>query len=618
MNERTPVVKRALGFDSSSLVEYRANMAWRVWTIVVALAGLLVGGAARAADPPPPPPAPWRGSVLPEQWRAGVPPSPALMVPVPVTRDEETDHVSLKEVIGLALENNPGIAAQRLEPARQEEGILNAQSEYDPTLSGQTSYGRAETPNTSVLSGSLTSVTEDRYANFHLFKMFRSGTQVNLDSLNDRFDQNSQFNQLRPQYKPDLNFSLVQPLLQNFGWDFSYLIVRVAEQTADAAVYTYEANVANFVQQVIQAYWAVVGAREQVDVARDAKALADQTTEENRARVRVGLLAPVSILEAQADAAARESDLVAAEDVLAVARQTLAQIVYYRPANTFVPRSLEPSETVEPEQVTVDLDESLNTALAGRPEIAASAHGVQAQQLNEKIAGNALLPQLNLVGSYGVNGLSGTNRPAIGLATTPTFSLTPLPNARCTSLAPNQGYLCNVVTTSAPSPFAGPVGNAYNRMLSNDFSSYTFGLQLNVPIANASADSQYTASRIATSEAELNHRELLSNITLEVRQAVANLLSTRQLLGTTRVARELAAENLRNQEKRHEVGMATTHDLLDYQSRLSTARAAEVQAKIGYANSVAAWLRAQGLLLPHYQIVVQHPGKRSVPWFARF
>src|SRR5690242_18987052 len=110
--------------------------------------------------------------------------------------------------------------------------------------------------------------------------------------------------------------------------------------------------------------------------------------------------------------------------------------------------------------------------------------------------------------------------------------------------------------------------------------AYAFGLQLSVPLSNAYAESQYTASRIARSEAELNHRQLLSNVTLEVRQALANLGSSRKRIDTTRVARELAQENLRNQEKRHEVGMATTKDLLDFQSRLTSSRSAEVQAKI--------------------------------------
>jgi len=591
-------------------------VSWSRWLLALVLSTIVATRA--ASEPPAAPPEPaWRGAVLPEQWRPGVAESAAVRVPTPITRDEAVERVTLKEAIGLALQNNPGIAAQRLEPTRQAEGILQAQAQYDPSLSGELDYSRAVTPNASVLGGTLTSVVEDRYANLHLFKLLRSGTQIMIDSLNDRFDSNSRFIQLRPQYKPQLNFSLVQPLLQSFGWDFSYLVVRVAERTADAAVYQYEANLANFLEQVIDAYWAVVGARENVEVDREAKQLADRTVDENQARVRVGLLPPVSVLEAQADAASRQSDLIAAENRLAVARQTLAQLVYYRPADTFVPRTLEPSETAEPEEVSVDLDETLTVALAARPEIQASARGVTVQQLNEKIAGNALLPVLNMVGSYGVNGLSGTNRAAVFGSTT-TFSLTPIAGARCVSLAPNQGFLCTVPGLTPPSPFAGSASEAYDRMASNDFSAYSFGLRFQVPLSNALARSQYTASRIARSEAELNHRQLLSNVTLEVRQAVADLVSSRQRIDTTRVARELAEENLRNQQKRHEVGMATTKDLLDFQTRLTTARGAEVQAKIDYAIAVARWRRARGQLLAYYQVVVEHPGRHSAPWFARF
>ena len=368
----------------------------------------VLGGRGQAENPPPP--TPWRGAVLPSQWQRGIPPSAAIAVPQPITRDVKVEPVSLKDAIALALENNPGIAAQRLEPTRQVEGILQAQAEFDPTLAGELTYGRAETPNASVLAGSITSVVEDRSANLHLLKLFRSGTQVTLDSLNDRLDVNSSFNTLRPQYRTGLNFSLVQPLLRNFGWDFTYLVVRIAEQTADAAVYQYTANLANFVELVIEAYWNVVGARENVEVERESKGLADRTVEENESRVRVGLLPPVAVLEAQADAKSRESDLIAAENVLAVARQNLAQLVFYRPDGTFVPRTLEPNEAAAPEDLTVDVDETLATALAERPEIEASARGITVQQLNEKINGNALLPRLDVVGSYGVNGLSGVNR----------------------------------------------------------------------------------------------------------------------------------------------------------------------------------------------------------------
>ena len=76
--------------------------------------------------------------------------------------------------------------------------------------------------------------------------------------------------QLSPQYSPELRFSVVQPLLRDFGWDFSYMIVRVAQNYADAALYQYEADLADFVLAVVDAYWNLVGARQNVEVQKES------------------------------------------------------------------------------------------------------------------------------------------------------------------------------------------------------------------------------------------------------------------------------------------------------------------------------------------------------------
>ncbi|MGH7893276.1 MAG: TolC family protein [Candidatus Binatia bacterium] len=591
-----------------------------------ALVALVVLGAALVTraeqpEPAPPPSGPsWRGAVWLDQWR-GIPRSPALDVPAPITRDEEVQRVTLKEAIAIALENNPNIAAKRLDPARLGTRVLEAQSSFDPTLASEIGGNHQITPNANALSDRATSVIDDRYANFHLSKLLRSSTQLQFDFLNDRLDNNASYISLRPQYKPELRFSVVQPLLRDFGWDFSYLVVRVAERTADSAVYLYEADLADFVERVIRAYWRVVGARESVEATLEAKQLADRTVVENEARVRVGLFAPVAVLEAQADAARRDDNLITARNELDVARQQLAQLCFFRPANTFVPRTLEPAEEATPEDIRADVDQTLAIALVDRPEIHASALGVEARQINERVAGNGLLPRLDVVGGYGVNGLSGTGQIATATFISAVDVSTVDAATRCQLLGPGI-YQCT--RALAPPPLAGSRTDAYGSrgrdggLLSGDFNAYTFGLRITVPLDNALAKSAHTRSQIELDQAELNHRGLLSQITLDVRQAVADVTTSRQRIDTARVATKLAEENLRNQEKRHEVGMATTKDLLDFQTRLTEARLAEVQAKFAHNIAVAAWRRAQGRLLAHYSIVVEHPGTRKTPWFARF
>jgi len=574
-------------------------------------------------NPPPSPPTPPRFTVLPEQWQREIPPSPALDVPRPITHDGETQRVTLQEAIGLALENNPGIAARRLEPTRVEQDVLGTQAQFDPVLGSQLNYNQSITPNASSLAGTRTADVNQRTVDVNMQKLFRTGTRFVLDYNWERLANNAQFVQLFPQYTPELGFSLVQPLLRDFGWDFSYLVVRVAERTAEAAFFQYEADLADFVKQVIDAYFAVMGARANLQVRREAEALAQRTVDENRARVKVGLLPPVAILEAQTDASRQRDEVIRAENLLEVSRQRLAQLCFYRPQSTFVPRSLEPVEYEGIEPVAIDLDESLSAAVEQRPEVHASAKGVQARQLNERIASNALLPRVDIVGGYGLNGLSGGDRAIVRSQELFFTSTTDLSlnndDVTCQMLAVDVFRCSQVVRTKVPrSPFAGNKGEAFNRLFSGSFHTYNFGLQLEVPLDNAAAKSRQTRSRIELNQSELNHRELLSQVTLEVRQSVADVLSSRERIEATRVAVDLAEENLRSQQKRFEVGLATTKDLLDFQQRLTQARADQVQANFDYAVAVAAWRRAQGSLLEHYHVVLEHPKLRPTPWFARF
>src|SRR5689334_11778823 len=124
------------------------------WLAVGVLSVATVASAADSSQPS------WRGAVWPDQWRA-IPKSSALDIPSPITRDEEVQRVTLKETIAIALENNPGIAARRMEPALADARVLGAQSIFDPALGIEAAESRVVTPNASSLSSIPTSVIED-------------------------------------------------------------------------------------------------------------------------------------------------------------------------------------------------------------------------------------------------------------------------------------------------------------------------------------------------------------------------------------------------------------------------------------------------------------------------
>ncbi len=391
-----------------------------------------------------------------------------------------------------------------------------------------------------------------------------------------------------PQYRPELVFSLTQPLLRNFGINFAYLLVDITTLTSEAARYTYRSQLADFVKQVIEAYWAVVFARENLVVQRQSLDLARQTLRENGERVRVGLLAPVAVKEAESEAASREEQVIVAENALDIAQYTLRKLVYLHEGDTFVPRRIEPVEQPRTSPVRVEAEQALKTALDNRPEIFAQNLDVRSKNLTARVRENQLLPRLDFVGNVGLNGLSGD---------------------AVTVLVDGQ---------PAQTPFDGPYAEALDRLSSKEFYSYLAGVEVEIPLGNAAAKADYAQAKIDVAQSELNRRELLANITLEVAKAVNDVVTNMKRIESARVARELAEENLRNQQKRLQVGMATTKDILDFQDQLTSARGIEVQAATDYNVSLAELARAQGTLLDQYSVVIEVPGERFVPWWARF
>ena len=115
-----------------------------------------------------------------------------------------------------------------------------------------------------MLQGASLLATSNRNWNVYGQKTLLTGGNIRLDWLNNRFTTDSDFQSLSPQYTPQALLSLNQPLLRGFGLYFSRLNIRIAETATDAAIETYRANVANFITQVVTAYWNVVRLTEQL------------------------------------------------------------------------------------------------------------------------------------------------------------------------------------------------------------------------------------------------------------------------------------------------------------------------------------------------------------------
>jgi len=509
--------------------------------------------------------------------------------------------LSVADAVALALQNNTDLKIQRLGPLAAANQVRKARSVFDPALFGNVSRDRTTTPAGTIspfLTTSPTLFQQDLNVNAGLHKMLLSGGQLSLAWQNQRRLTNpSAINELYPQYTTILGLSLNQPLLRDFGWRYALLFVEVAQNTQQEAYYQYEAAIATIIAHVERAYWALVLALEEVHVQEQGLALADEVLRQNQSKVKVGTLPQTAVLQAQTEVARRQSLLIRARNFADVTRDNLRAVINSPQPGAGPLVMIEPSDKPTVVPYDVDYERSLRTALEQRPELVAARLEINGRGLQRMAAENQLLPRLNFVGGIGVNGLSGSELPAINF---PLPGQAPIPVA-----APNPGV-------------AGGYSRALELLHDGRYYNYSAGATLEIPIANAQARADYTTANINLEQAKLSLQRMEEGVTLEIKQAVSNLSTDLKSIDATRIARELAEENVRNQQARYDVGLVTTKDLLDFQDQLTRARGVEVQALTAYNSDLAEMRRVDGSLLSARNVMIERATSEAAPWWARF
>ncbi|MEK7210023.1 MAG: TolC family protein [Candidatus Binatota bacterium] len=500
------------------------------------------------------------------------------------TADEETATVTLREAVLIGLENNPAITVDRLEPFRTAEETLREKSIFDPTLALEFNKDFEIDPRgtrSSNFSAPLQRIRNNNY-NLSLRKLLRTGAQLEISFLNNRLISSFPTQVLKPEYRPHLEFSVAQPLLRDFGWGLTTIFVRIAENREEISLYDYQARLAQLIQRITEGYWGIVFTKENLKVQRKGVELAEALLKGTESRVRAGVLAPVAAIEARAEKARREELVIAAENELRIALTNLRLSLNLNPQNTFMPRKIEPAEGPSILPLAVERVNLLENGLTRRPEILSLNLKVQSQALQVRYAENQLLPRLDLKAGAGLTGLGGELKPG------------------------------------ESNSFTGNYGSAIDRMGSGNFYDYSVGVVLQIPLGNAQARSKFATARIELDQAKARQRDMISQITLEVEKALGDLDANFKRIRTAQLARELAEENLRGQEKRFQVGLVTLKDVIDFQSKALDAQGTELRAIVDYNNSASRLKLAEGTLLDHYNIRVEGAKKESDPWWARF
>ncbi len=548
--------------------------------------------------------------IFANQWSPThvVPPESLISESYLRTAEQTARKMTLKEAVYIALRNNPNVAYIELNPVAGQEAVRLANGAFDPNLTSQEDVVKSVTPATSVLVGATASSTKLYDWNFGVNKLSAiTGGTMGVTFNNERALSNSLFASINPSYSPTLAISLAQPLLQGFGWQFATINVRIAESGQKQAQWTYEQSLQDLVQSIAGDYWNVVLSEENLEVARAALKFNQDLVRQNSISVRVGTLAPLDLQEAQSAAATAEANVFTAEANLKTARAQLRQDVMFNPQGTFLPAEIQPSQLPNPhEAITLDEDGALRAAVEYRPSLASLRESIRAALLQVQYSENQVLPQLNLGAQIGVTDTAGTSK-CFGPFSSPVAG-----SGTCTP----QGS--TVIDSGTKLPFGGIYGDALNKMWNFSFYNYAAVLTFQMPIDDAAPRAALAQARVQYEQTRLQYRAQLSAAVVQIENALANLYADQKRAQATEQATFYARQSLNDENVRFRVGMATTHDLLQFQEEEVSAEGNQVQAFVDLENAKINLQHAQGTLLTAYNINFQIQDPHETPWYAKF
>jgi outer membrane protein len=329
--------------------------------------------------------------------------------------------------------------------------------------------------------------------------------------------------------------SLTQPVYRRDR----FVRVRQAKASVRQADVTFEAAQQALILRSAQAYFGVLSALDNLEVARGQKAAIGRQLEQSQQRFQVGLIAITDVQDAQARYDLAASQEIAAENQLATARESLRELTGTYAKELAILGKEIPLVTPQP----ADIDAWTNTALKENPALLAAQYAADVAQEQIEVQRSGHYPTLDIVADHTYSDSGGGTLGAL---------------------------------TSADS---------------------TIGLQFNLPIYQGGlVTSQTRQARYqydqALSALEAQNRATqrdARNAYLGVMTGISQVRANSQAVKSSEVALEATQAG-------YQVGTRTAVDLLNAESQLFSARATYAQSRYNYLLATLTLKQAAGML----------------------
>jgi outer membrane protein len=475
-----------------------------------------------------------------------------------------TVDLTVDEAVARGLERNLDIRVERLNPRLQDFTIAALDANYRPNLTSTLAQGSRVQFTTSQTAGADRLTTETTQYNGGMAQNVKwGGGSYTVGFTNRRTDSSNLFATRNPSYSTDLNLAYVQPLLRGFKTDNVRTQLRIAVIQRDINEVTLRTRLTNTLANVRNAYWDLVYAIRSTEVARRSLELSNKLVEDNRARVEIGTLAPIDIVQAQAEEANRRQALAAAEATRQTAELTLKRLIVSGTDDPLWKSTINPVDQPSIQTMPIDLEAAVARALGVRTDVLTAQK--QLQQTDETLKGlvNQTMPALDLQASYGLSGLGGTQFVRQGLGGT--------------------------VSQTIPGGYI----DALRNITGVDAPAWTLQVNLSYPIGQSAAEANHARAKLQRQQTEAQLKALELTVATEVTNAALTVQSGLERMQASTVARELAEKRLEAEQSKFEVGMSTNFQVVQAQRDLRDALNIELQAILDYNRALVDFERVQ-------------------------
>jgi HAE1 family hydrophobic/amphiphilic exporter-1 len=515
--------------------------------------------------------------------------------------------LSLREALALALENNKDIEVARENVRIAEFDLLGTQGVYDPRLSTTAFYERAESPIASFLSGAQNgSLVESHYTGSARLEGESPvlGGSYRFDLSSVRLTTNNQFVALNPQYPTSLTFSYTQPLLRGLKIDNSRRQIEIARKNLSLTDAQFRQRAIDTITGVQRAYWELAFQLRSLQVQRDAVSVARTQLAHNRRLVEQGQLAPIDIVAAEAQISTYEQGVFSALEEVSRAENNLKNLIAENRNAGIWTESLVPVDPVDLAAPNISLPDALKTAMENRPELQQSNVLREINQIDQEYFKDQTKPAVDLVGTYGINGLAGSISSA---GVNPFTASNLLVRQRVDQLSLLAGLEPLPVTppqTISPDLLGG-FGQSVENLLANRYTNFRVGVQISLPLRNRTAEAQLGRSLVEGERIATQREQLEQTIQVDVRNALQAMRSAEARLRAAAATRGANEQQFASEQRKLDVGQSTVFLVLERQTTLTEARGLELKAQTDLNKAIADLQRATGNALSVNSIVVR-------------